>query len=432
MKAGQRRVLALNNYREMHFDHKISVLCCLGMLFWGMVAAQAQETATAIEALEKEQADLKAQQLKVADQLETLRLKKIREDLRQVGLPTVPADRDQALVEHSAMLLSYNEQHEQPNWVAHMVIPAVNEGTLTRTNDFRPDSLVATGTAVKADYWYSGYDRGHLAPSADFRWSRRAISESYFYSNMAPQRPELNRERWAELEGFLRRYIWATNEPLYIITGPIFEADMATITQGPNTVSIPKYFYKVVLDHTGDGHKAIAFILPNGTCSKPLVSYAVSIDEVERRTGLDFFPKLAAGEQTNLEAQNRFADWEATKPGEIGEQKPLATSERPKNTLNSLEAELFINKKACVCGTVVSTRKTNGGSIFFNFDAKFPNHTFSGSIWASNANNFSYDPEVEFLGKKLCITGKITDYKGKPTMNIDHEKRVTFLNEMGN
>lgn len=390
---------------------------------------QAQGIAAAIKQLETQQEALQAQQEQLAMQLETLRLQKIRENLKAIGLPIVPENRDHALVEHSGLFLSYNEQHEQPNWVAHMIIPAVNKGILTRTNDFRPDPKVETGTAVKADYWYSGYDRGHLAPSADFRWSKTAISESYFYSNMAPQRPELNRERWAELEGFLRQQVWATEEPLYLMTGPIFEEGMETITQGPNTISIPKFFYKVALDYSGDQHKAIAFILPNGPCTKPLISYAVSIDEVEERTGLDFFPNLAEAEETTLEQQNSYAAWEAQKPGTISEQKPLSVNERPKNTLNSLEADLFINKKACVCGTVVSTRKTNGGSIFFNFDAKFPNHTFSGSIWASNAKNFSYDPEVEFLGKRLCITGKITDYKGKPTMNIDHEKRVTFLDE---
>jgi len=80
---------------------------------------------------------------------------------------------------------------------------------------------------------------------------------------------------------------------------------------------------------------------------------------------------------------------------------------------------------------VVSTRKTGSGSIFFNFDAKFPNHTFSGSIWSDNVRNFSYEPEIELLGKKICITGKISDFKGKPTMNIEHEKKVRFLGENG-
>ncbi len=389
------------------------------------------KTADLIANLEKEALNLEARQAALADDLEILRLKKIKEDIRSVGLPEVSETVKNEVVEHGAMILGYNETHEQANWVAHIIIPAVNKGNLSRTNDFRRDSLVSTGSAVKADYWYSGYDRGHLAPSADFRWSSRAISESYVYSNMAPQRPELNREGWADLESFIRKHVWVKNEQLYVITGPVFDNEMETITQGPNVVSIPKRFYKVILDVTGEEKKAIAFVMPNELCTQPLVSYAVSVDEVEKITGLDFFPNLDETLESELEANFDYAKWEELKEGEIPTQEPLKLSERPKNTLNSVEADLFMNKKACVCGMVVSTRKTNGGSVFFNFDAKFPNHTFSGSVWASNIKNFSYDPEIEFLGKKICITGKITDYKGKPTMTVENEKKVTFLDDKG-
>lgn len=388
-------------------------------------------TVELIVKLEQEATELEARKKALFGELEVLRLKKIKEDLQIVGLPISKEGLDDELIEHGAMLLSYNERYEQANWVAHLIIPAVNSGNLSRTNDFRRDSLVKTGSAVKADYWYSGYDRGHLAPSADFRWSERAISESYVYSNMAPQRPELNRELWANLESFIRKHVWVKNEQLYVVTGPIFDEEMEMITQGPNEIAIPKRFYKVVLDITGDEKKAIAFVMPNELCNQPMVSYAVSIDEVEKMTGIDFFPKLADDLETKLEGSFDFSKWEELKEGEIPTQAPLKLSERPKNTLNSLEADLFMDKKACVCGTVVSTRKTNGGSVFFNFDAKFPNHTFSGSVWASNIKNFSYDPEVEFLGKKICITGKITDFKGKPTMTVEHEKKVSFLDDKG-
>jgi endonuclease G len=389
------------------------------------------ETTDLIANLEKEALSLEARQAALSNDLEVLRLKKIKEDIRAVGLPVVPEGTENEVVEHGAMILGYNETHEQANWVFHVVIPAVNRGNLSRTNDFRRDSLVSTGSAAKADYWYSGYDRGHLAPSADFRWSGRAISESYVYSNMAPQRPELNRESWASLESLVRKHVWVKSEQLYVITGPVFDEEMKTITQGPNVVSIPKRFYKVILDLTGDEKKAIAFVMPNELCTQPMVSYAVSVDAVEKMTGLDFFSSLDQSLETELEASFDFSKWEELKEGEIGTQAPLKLSDRPKNTLNSLEADLFMDKKACVCGMVVSTRKTNSGSVFFNFDAKFPDHTFSGSVWASNIKNFTYDPEIEFLGKKICITGKITDYKGKPTMTVEHGKKVDFLDENG-
>lgn len=402
------------------------------LFLYGINTATAQiSTSDLIGSLEKEAVELEARQAALSNELEVLRLKKIREDIHAVGLPTVQEGTQHELVEHSALILSYNETHEQANWVAHIIIPQVNKGNLSRTNDFRRDSLVSTGSAVKADYWYSGYDRGHLAPSADFRWSPQAISESYVYSNMAPQRPELNRESWAALEGFVRKHIWRHHKQLYVVTGPIFEPNMETITQGPNTISIPKRFYKIVLDLEGKDKKAIAFILPNKASSKPLMSYATSVDEVEKLTGIDFFPKLEESLEKDIEANFNFALWEEIKDGEISDQQPLNMNERPKNTLNSLEVDLFMNKKACVCGTVVSTKKTNGGSVFFNFDAKFPNHNFSGSIWASNIIHFSYDPDTELLGKKICVTGKIKDHKGKATMSVENEKKVLFLDENG-
>ena len=117
------------------------------------------------------------------------------------------------------MILGYNENHEQAQWVSHIVLPDVEKGNVSRTNNFRKDELVTSGTASKADYWYSGYDRGHLAPSADFRWSKTALSESYFYSNMAPQLPELNREKWAELENAIREYVIENKIQVYVVTG---------------------------------------------------------------------------------------------------------------------------------------------------------------------------------------------------------------------
>jgi len=407
----------------------------IGLLisFFGIgINAYAQSsTNEQIEALEAEEKKLEARQQALTKDLEILRLKKIKEDLNAVGLPITPVQVKNEVVEHSAMILGYNEQHEQANWVAHIVVPAVHKGNLSRTNDFREDPSISTGSAVKDDYWYSGYDRGHLAPSADFRWSATAISESYFYSNMAPQLPELNREIWAGLESFIRKHVWVSEEQLYVVTGAVFEDGMETITQGPNVVSIPKHFYKVILDLSGEEQKAIAFVMPNALCKQPMVTYATTIDEVEKMTGLDFFAKLDDNLENKLESSFDYGKWEALKEGEIPTHAPLKMDQRPKNTLNSLEADLFVNKKACVCGTVVSTRKTGGGSVFFNFDAKFPNHTFSGSIWGSNIKHFSYDPEIELLGKKICITGKVTEQKGKPTMTVEHEKKVTFLDEKG-
>jgi len=175
------------------------------------------------------------------------------------------------------MLLSYNEQHEQANWVAHIIVPDVITGVVFRSNDFRTDPLVKSGTADQADYFLTdtladgkvkydgfGYDRGHLAPSADFRWSAKALSESYFYSNMSPQLPELNREIWADLENTLRGYIHNNSDAqLYVVTGPILKNDLPKMERSIHKLSIPESYFKVIIDLKNQ--RGIGFIMPNSS-----------------------------------------------------------------------------------------------------------------------------------------------------------------------
>lgn len=150
--------------------------------------ATAQSIAVKIAETEKKIADLEAQKAVLKEQREALKLEQIRFDLKEIGLPALMTG-DQ-LIWHSCMALAYAEKHKQARWVAHIILPDVTEGIVSRSNDFRPDSLVTTGSAVEADYFLKylqtdssykydgfGYDRGHLAPSADFRWSAKALSE---------------------------------------------------------------------------------------------------------------------------------------------------------------------------------------------------------------------------------------------------------------
>ncbi|PLX01271.1 MAG: DNA/RNA non-specific endonuclease [Marinilabiliales bacterium] len=357
-----------------------------------------------------------------------MKLQKVVEDLRSIGLPAIEENDD--VIYHSAMVLSYSEKHEQSKWVAHMILPDIEYGNVSRTNDFREDPLVKTGTAVKADYWYSGFDRGHLAPSADFKWSAKALSESYFYSNMAPQRPELNRERWAQLEGFLRRYVIEHKEPVYVVTGGVLKDDLPSMQNKghKNEVSIPELFYKVVLDYSGDEKKGLAFLMPNGECEYPVIAYAVSIDSVEALTGIDFFPALPDEEEDLLESTYDVKLWQTGK--EKGDYPPIPVSELPKKSYNTVQAKMFIGDKVTICGTVVSTKyHEKSGATFINLDKKFPNQVFSVNIWKDNRVNFSYKPEEELMHRKICVQGKLRDYKGTPAMDISHERQVKFLDD---
>jgi len=139
-----------------------------------MYATAQSETEKALRQGEAKLKQLKDSQEVITRNLETLKLKWIQEQIQQTAMPEI--NRDGFLVNHSAMSLFYSPEHEQSWWVVHMVLPDIRMGTQGRTNDFRPDSLVKVGTADKNDYLMSGYDRGHLAPSADFRWSKHALS----------------------------------------------------------------------------------------------------------------------------------------------------------------------------------------------------------------------------------------------------------------
>jgi endonuclease G len=193
------------------------------------------------------------------------------------------------VISHTGYSFLYNEEHEQSSWVAYELTKEETVKICERSNRFKPDPEVSTQTANDADYAGSGYDKGHLAPAADMGWSATAMEESFYYSNMSPQLPGFNRGIWKKLEELVRD--WAIeNNSLLVVTGPVLKEGLNTI--GPDRVSVPELFYKVILDNHEPGIKGIAFIIPNASQSASLQSFAVSIDSVESVTGIDFFPEL--------------------------------------------------------------------------------------------------------------------------------------------
>ena len=210
------------------------------------------------------------------------------------------------IIHHSNYTLNYSEQHEQAEWVAYSLTSSQVYGSVGRTNDFRSDPNVKTGSASLPDYKGSGYDRGHLAPAGDMKSTYTAMSESFYMSNMSPQVPGFNRGIWKKLEGTVRN--WAVdNEKVYIVTGAVLTASYPTI--GINKVSVPEFYYKVVLDYEQPEIKGIGFILPNQKSNKSLQSYAVSIDEVERFTGIDFFHSLPDNIEEKIESDAAVNKW---------------------------------------------------------------------------------------------------------------------------
>lgn len=221
------------------------------------------------------------------------------------GWPAYTQDDD--VVEHKYYVLSYSEKQEQAIWVAYRLTRAnLSNAKYKRKDNFRSDPGVKTKSASPTDYKGSGYDRGHLAPAADFTWSREGLDETFFMSNMSPQRPGFSRGIWKKLEGKVRE--WAKKEgKIFVVTGPIFKNKKESI--GKNKVGIPSHYYKVLLDISGNDVKGIAFVLPNEKSDSQLSFFAMSIDDLEKVTGIDFFPLLPDDLENDLESQFSFGDW---------------------------------------------------------------------------------------------------------------------------
>ncbi len=222
----------------------------------------------------------------------------------QLELPAF--SKSDAIVRHFAYTLCYNETHEQAAWVAYELTADEIIKRYDRTNRFIVDGAVKSNSADDRDYKKSGYDRGHLAPAGDMSWSATAMEESFYYSNMSPQDPSFNRGIWKKLEEQVRS--WAGElGTVYVVTGPVLKGEMSTI--GHNSVAVPNYYYKVILDNIGKSPKAIGFIMKNEGAKGSLSNYAVSIDSVERFTGIDFFPSLSDKTEQRVENSMCVSCW---------------------------------------------------------------------------------------------------------------------------
>jgi endonuclease G len=207
---------------------------------------------------------------------------------------------------HDYYCVGYSEKHEQAAWVAYFLTRPEISGSVERTDDFREDPAIATGSAALGDYRGSGLDRGHLKPAADAKLNREAMSETFYFSNISPQYPKFNRNEWRFLEQQVR--VWAKErDSLYIVTGPVFDKSKGTI--GSNQVTIPGYFYKIIYDVSEN--ELIAFLIPHWPENvMPYESRVRSVDMIESLTGLDFFPNIEKELEAALEANDHPTGWE--------------------------------------------------------------------------------------------------------------------------
>lgn len=218
----------------------------------------------------------------------------------------LPTSTTNQIVVHNNYTLSYNEKYEQAEWVAY----ELKKSELKRNNFKRPyfidDPKVSTGSASWRNYRHSGYDRGHLCPAGDRRFSKEAFDETFYTSNISPQVNEFNAGIWNTLEQ-KTRYWAAKYDGIYVVTGGILTKNLETI--GNEDVAVPEYFYKVLLDDSRGQYKMIAFLMLAQDSQKPLYDFVVSVDEIEKMTGIDFFPNLSDNIENKLEKSSDYKDW---------------------------------------------------------------------------------------------------------------------------
>lgn len=225
------------------------------------------------------------------------------DSLLRVKLPDGTAEQ---IVSYPGFFVSFNREMHQPNYVAWELTADETDGEAGRVGfDVDPD---VDGSATLDDYRGSGYDRGHMMPAADAKWSEDVMRATHYLTNICPQDHKLNAGAWQTVESNCRR--WALRDSaLLIVCGPVL-SDRLTRTIGESAVPVPERFFKVILAPWVKPPRGIAFVMPNGVVDGGAQAAAVSIDEVERITGFDFFPALDDSIEDVVEAQCAYHLWQ--------------------------------------------------------------------------------------------------------------------------
>ncbi len=212
--------------------------------------------------------------------------------------------------EYEGFTVDFNPENKTPNYVAWILQGEETDGVTARSNKFWTDKDLE-GCPDTRDYSRSGYDRGHMCPAGEQKWSDEAMHNSFVMANICPQKHELNTGAWKTLEDKERN--WAKRDgAIVIVAGPIYDSS-DTETIGYAKVRVPSAFFKVMLAPYANPMRAIGFVYPNMKCEGNMESYSVSVDDVEKMTGFDFFSSLPDEIENDIESVVSFKDWNNNK-----------------------------------------------------------------------------------------------------------------------
>lgn len=226
---------------------------------------------------------------------------------KSMTLPAPLKKRDEHILHHKGYVVSYNSDWKIPNWVAWELTSKETVARMEREDTFCEDPDFRGPQATLADYRRSGYSRGHMVPAADMRWDKKALEECFYLTNMCPQESAFNSGNWGKLERQCRE--WAKQYgKLWVVCGPIVGKNPKHI--GTGKVVVPSAFYKVIFVPHEKNPRAIGFIFAHrNKKGAKLREFMTTVDEVEQRTGIDFFASLPKSIEKKVESQCIASQW---------------------------------------------------------------------------------------------------------------------------
>ena len=284
-----------------------------------------------LEALTETAAPESSAKKDAADAQEAVRTSRKRVNAeRHLELPAALKGVPERIVSHTGYTLSFNSEYNNPNWVAWELTAEETGGAENRGDEFYPDPEIPEPHRVQSeDYVGSGYDRGHMCPAADMKWSTEAMHDCFYMSNICPQTHALNGGGWQSLEKACRR--WAGQEgSIYIVCGPVYGRNggveqvrgMAVRDDAPastarkpkrigtaHKVAVPDGFFKCVMSLRQGEEKAIAFYYTNRTSRQTMEAAVCSVDDIEALAGMDFFVNVDSRLEKRLEASYDLKAW---------------------------------------------------------------------------------------------------------------------------
>lgn len=224
------------------------------------------------------------------------------------GLELPSYDESEHVIAYSGFTVSYNHKTLIPNWVAYeLTAEDLEVRYASKSSSFSMDMNLQGRQAMREDYSHSGWDKGHMAPKADMRWSEQAYWESHYFTNICPQDHGLNAGDWNSLEKKIREWAMKYGK-VYVVCGPIIdEAKYGTI--GRNRVAIPDKFFKAVLVNDGGSYSAVAYVMENNSKHHNLKNYIYTVDELEAMIGRNLFEALDAIGGETVEGSVKEETW---------------------------------------------------------------------------------------------------------------------------